>query len=41
MDVKIKAKADMPNLNIKNAEDQIILLRWSLENNFGHHWECF
>jgi len=37
----LKEKANMPNLNINHASDQVILLDWALRNGYGHHWECY
>lgn len=34
----MKGLAKMPDLEWKNREDQIWLLRWALKNGYGNHW---
>lgn len=36
-----KREAGRPELEWKNKEDQIWLLGWALENNYGNHWTCY
>lgn len=36
-----KKSADMEWLEYENPEHQIILTRWALKNNLGHHWTCY
>lgn len=34
-------KAGYNNLDWKNAEHQIIILNWAIENNYGKFWSCY
>lgn len=38
---ELKDKAEMHWLNYRKKEDQITLLKWALQNNYGYHWTCY
>ena len=38
---ELKEKAEMKWLNYYERNDQIILLKWALQNGYGYHWTCY
>jgi len=34
-------RANRPELNWRNPEDQFVLALWALQNDLGHHWTCY
>lgn len=38
---ELKQKANLIELNIENAQDQITLFRWSVINGYGKLWSCY
>jgi len=36
----LKKLARKPELEWKNKDDQLWLLRWAVKNNMSHHWTC-
>lgn len=37
----MKKKANMPNLEYENPQDQIILMEWGVKNGYGDNWSTY